>query len=134
MTWCERRSSFCILMRLPVRSSTSSVLAHIGRFSDLVRLLRRWMRWPEATTFTIPSRLSVLLYKLGDALSGLGWRSPVRTTARREIVHGAVGDPRNWSHLTGIWPTDIEVALTRDPASVQERWFARLYLLKPLIF
>jgi len=118
----------------PTRQVVDVVGPRTWRFSDLVRLLRRWMRWPEATTFTIPSRLSVLLYKLGDALSGLGWRSPVRTTARREIVHGAVGDPRNWSHLTGIWPTDIEVALTREPASVQERWFARLYLLKPLIF
>ena len=27
-----------------------------------------------------------------------------------------------------------EHALAREPASVQERWFARLYLLKPLVF
>ena len=101
---------------------------------DFVRLLRRWMRWPEAKTFTVPSWLSILMYKLGDALSGLGWRSPVRTTARREIAYGAVGDPRGWSHLTGIQPTDIELVLTREPASIQERWFARLYFLKPLVF
>lgn len=74
-----------------------------------------------------PCWLSILMYKLGDALSGLGRRSPVRTTARREIAYGAVGDPRGWSHLTGIQPTDIELALTREPASIQDRWFARLY-------
>jgi uncharacterized protein YbjT (DUF2867 family) len=103
-------------------------------FPDFVRLLRRWMRWPEPRVFKVPSSGSTLLYKLGDAVSVLGWRPPARTTARREIVHGAAGDPSRWSHLTGIAPIDIEVALTREPASVQERWFARLYFLKPLVF
>lgn len=44
------------------------------------------------------------------------------------------GDPSGWCRLTGIRPADIEVALTREPASVQDRWFARLYLLKPFVF
>jgi uncharacterized protein YbjT (DUF2867 family) len=103
-------------------------------FSDFVRVLRRWMRWPEPRSFTVPSFFSTLLYKLGDAVTALGWRPPMRTTARREIVHGAAGDPSRWSQLTGITPTDVELALTREPASVQERWFARLYFLKPLLF
>src|SRR5207244_2507096 len=34
----------------------------------------------------------------------------------------------------GIAPRDVEAALASEPASVQERWFARLYSLKPLIF
>jgi hypothetical protein len=92
------------------------------------------MGWPEAKKFTVPSWISLVLYRAGDALSALGWRSPVRTTARREIVYGAVGDPLAWSQITGIQPTDLEVALTREPASVQERWFARLYVLKPVVF
>jgi uncharacterized protein YbjT (DUF2867 family) len=103
-------------------------------FADFVRLLRRWMRWPEPRVFAVPALVSTWLYKLGDAVGALGWRPPVRTTARREIVDGAVGDPSRWSQLTGIAPTDVEVALTREPASVQERWFARLYFLKPLVF
>jgi uncharacterized protein YbjT (DUF2867 family) len=107
---------------------------HAWNFHDFVGLLRCWMRWPESRTFTVPASVSTLLYKVGDAVSALGWRPPVRTTARREIVYGALGDPSRWSQLTGIVPTDIEVALTREPASVQERWFARLYFLKPLVF
>jgi hypothetical protein len=35
--------------------------------------------------------------------------------------------------VTGIDPTKLEAALTAEPASVQERWFASLYLLKPLV-
>jgi hypothetical protein len=103
-------------------------------FFEVVRLLRRWMRWPEAYTVTFPWWFSTLLYKLGDAASVLGWRPPVRTAARREIAYGAVGDPSGWSRLTGMAPTDVEVALAREPASVQDRWFARLYFLKPLLF
>ena len=92
------------------------------------------MRWPEPKTFTVPSWLSVFFYKLGDAASWLGWRPPVRTTARQEVRYGATGDGRGWERLTGLKPTDIEAALTREPASVQERWFAQLYFLKPLVF
>jgi uncharacterized protein YbjT (DUF2867 family) len=103
-------------------------------FSDLVRLLRRWMRWDEVKAIPVPSWLSTLMYRLGDAISALGWRPAVRTTARREVVYGATGDPGEWSRLTGMKATDIETALTSEPASVQDRWFARLYFLKPLIF
>jgi hypothetical protein len=31
-------------------------------------------------------------------------------------------------------PRSLEAALSAEPASVQERWFAGLYMLKPLIF
>jgi hypothetical protein len=82
----------------------------------------------------MPAWIAFVLYKLGDAISVLGWLPPVRSTARREIVYGAVGDSALLVELTGIVPTDIEAALSRKPASVQERWFAKLYLLKPLVF
>jgi hypothetical protein len=42
--------------------------------------------------------------------SAARWRSPVRTTARREIVHGAVGTRATGRTLPES-PTDIEVAL-----------------------
>jgi hypothetical protein len=47
------------------------------------------------------------------------------------MVRGAVGDPGEWVRLTGIRPRSLAEALESRPASVQERWFARLYLLKP---
>ena len=47
---------------------------------------------------------------------------------------GAIGDPAPWQATTGITALDVETALMREPASVQERWFARLYALKPLVF
>jgi hypothetical protein len=57
----------------------------------------------------------------------------MRSTAGREIVRGAVGDASEWVQLTGIEPQSLDVALAAEPASVQERWFAQLYFLKPLL-
>src|SRR5688572_16415021 len=51
-----------------------------------------------------------------------------------EIRRGAIGDPSAWSRLTDIVPRSLSTALSRAPASIQDRWFAGLYLLKPIIF
>jgi hypothetical protein len=36
--------------------------------------------------------------------------------------------------VTGIVPKSLSTALATRPASVQERWFSRLYFLKPIVF
>jgi DoxX-like family len=57
----------------------------------------------------------------------------MRSMAGGEIVRGAVGEPREWVRLTGIEPQSLDAALAAEPPSVQERWFAQLYFLKPVI-
>ncbi len=103
-------------------------------FEDIVALFRTWMRWPKARRFPLPGWFAGLVYRLGDAASLLGWRPPVRTTAAREMVRGATGDDAEFTKLVGREPRDLKEELAAEPASVQERWFARLYLLKPLVF
>jgi len=63
----------------------------------------------------------------------LGWRSPVGSVARRELERGAIGDPTPWQTIMGARPTPLAAALAKEPASVQERRFARLYFLKPVV-
>jgi hypothetical protein len=75
-----------------------------------------------------------LLYSLGDFAGGLGWRPPIRSTARREIVRGALGDPSAWLRVSGIVPKSLSAALAARPASVQKRWLFRIYLMKPIAF
>jgi uncharacterized protein YbjT (DUF2867 family) len=103
-------------------------------FAAIVQEYRRWLGYKRAREFMMPDWLARLLYRLGDFAGLLGWRPPVRSTARREITRGAIGDPNAWSSLTDIIPKSLSTALSREPASVQERWFAGLYLLKPVIF
>jgi hypothetical protein len=82
----------------------------------------------------LPRPAAALLYRLGDFAGWLGWRPPIRSTAEREIARGATGDPSAWIRVTGITPRSLADALAARPASVQERWFAGLYVLKPVAF
>jgi uncharacterized protein YbjT (DUF2867 family) len=101
-------------------------------FPEIVAAYRRWLGWRPARSFTAPGWLMGLAYRAGDGLARLGWRPPIRSTAGREIRRGATGDADPWRRATGIEPQPLAAMLEANPASVQERWFARLYLLKPL--
>jgi uncharacterized protein YbjT (DUF2867 family) len=100
--------------------------------TQIVALYRQWLGWAPARIVPIPMMVAKLLYALGDFTRALGWRPPLGTTARKEMAFGAVGDGDPWREKTGIVPQRLEEALASEPASVQERWFARLYLLKGL--
>jgi uncharacterized protein YbjT (DUF2867 family) len=93
---------------------------------------RRWLGRSDARFVTVPGWLVHAAARLGDLIGLLGWRLPLRSTTRLELMRGAVGDPAPWTRLTGIEPRSLEAALAAEPASVQEQWFARLYLAKPL--
>lgn len=118
----------------PARQTVEVVGPHRYTFEELVALFRKWMRWPPARLVHTPAWLAALIYRLGDFAGWLGWRPPIRSTAQHEMVRGAIGDPARLTELTGIKPRDLETALARTPASVQERWFARVYLLKAFVF
>jgi len=102
-------------------------------FAQVVSIIRRWCRWGPAREIRLPQFLTNVFYRLGDIISLLGWRPPVRTTARLEIARGAVGDVANMERLN-VRPQALADFLVAEPASVQERWFAAMYLLKPVTF
>lgn len=102
-------------------------------FGEVVALIRRWCRWPPARQLRLPQFASSIMYRFGDMVSYLGWRPPVRSTAEREIVRGAIGNPDDMLRL-GLHPKSLPEFFAGEPASVQERWFASMYLVKPAIF
>ena len=104
------------------------------QFDEVVAAYRGWLGWKPARRIWVPGFLMSLMWRLGDFIAWFGWRPPVRSTARREIVRGAIGDNSAWRAAIGIQPRSLGAALAAEPASVQERWFARLYLLKPIAF
>jgi uncharacterized protein YbjT (DUF2867 family) len=93
---------------------------------------RRWLGFGEARFATVPGWLVGAACRLGDLIGLLGWRPSLRSTTRRELMRGAVGNPAPWMRLTGIEPCALSAALAAEPASVQERWFAQLFFAKPL--
>ena len=69
----------------------------------------------------------------GDAAAALGWAPPIRSTSLKEMQRGVEGAPEGWIAATGVTPSSLSEALGKRPASIQEKWFSRLYLLKGLI-
>src|SRR5690606_12004272 len=71
--------------------------------------------------------------RIGDGLSQLGWRPPLRTATISQLANGVDGDPEPWRRASGRRPRDLPTFLASTPAGVQEVWFSRLWLLKPMI-
>ncbi|MGY3032475.1 uncharacterized protein YbjT (DUF2867 family) [Bradyrhizobium sp. USDA 4354] len=86
--------------------------------------------WPR---ISMPSFLLDLGAKIGDVASYLGWMPPMRSTAIAELRRGVRGDPSAWIAATGIAPKTLADVVGRHPATIQDKWFARLFLTKALI-
>jgi DoxX-like family len=99
---------------------------------DVIEAFRRRLGGPQPIV-TLPSWLMSIAAAAGDRCAHLGWRPPIRSTALREMRRGVAGDPQAWSTATGLAPASLEAIVARLPATVQERWFGRLYLAKALI-
>jgi uncharacterized protein YbjT (DUF2867 family) len=68
----------------PARVAMDLVGPHRMSFSEVVQLIRRWLRWRRAPTVAIPTFSASLIYRLGDLANALGWRTPITTTAQAE--------------------------------------------------
>ena len=96
-----------------------------------VDALRAWLG-TGAPRIALPRPLLGLGARLGDLAARLGWRPPVRSVTLAELRRGVEGDPAPWLAATSVAPSSFGETLAARPAGVQERWFARLFLLKPL--
>jgi uncharacterized protein YbjT (DUF2867 family) len=96
---------------------------------EMARFYRRWLGLAGAPVLRLSSALARPLSLGADLAGHLGWRSPLRSTAIR-ISGIGVAPMEGRPTLTTPDPT---LRLAQEPAAVQDLWFARLYLLKPLI-
>jgi uncharacterized protein YbjT (DUF2867 family) len=99
---------------------------------EVVTALRRWLGFAPRPAWIVPCMVTMSIARIADALGWLGWRSPARSNAVAQLAQGVTGDPDAWIRETGIRPRSLDDMLALRPATVQDRWFARLYPLKPL--
>ncbi len=101
--------------------------------AETTTMFRQWLGLPEwRIAFRVPMPLLRGVGWVADWLGWLGWRSPLRTTALQTLKDGVQGSAASWAALGGTPCRSLAETLARIPATVQERWFARLYLLLPL--
>jgi uncharacterized protein YbjT (DUF2867 family) len=102
----------------------------LGGIVDQFRFAFGTAHW---TRIRMPAFLLDLGARLGDLASRLGWMPPMRSTAIAELRRGVVGDPAPWMNATGIVPKTIAQLVGQRSATIQDKWFARLFLVKALV-
>lgn len=96
--------------------------------------LRRWQGYePWSITVALPKMIACTVARCADFLGWLGWRSPLRTSALAALKEGVTGDPTSWEAAGGFRCRSLEETLYAIPATAQDRMFARLYLILPLV-
>ncbi|MEX1109911.1 MAG: NAD(P)H-binding protein [Dongiaceae bacterium] len=100
---------------------------------EVVLTLRQWLGFGPVRTIAFPVSMFRLAAKFGDAMGWLGVPTAFRTTSIAQMEAGsyvvAADQPRRL-------PRDaapLRDGLFAEPATVEDRWHARLYFLKPLL-
>jgi uncharacterized protein YbjT (DUF2867 family) len=114
-----------------VRGTFELVHPDMVTLGHIVAEQRRWLGFAPQPIWRLPGFLARTIVAVADVLGHLGWRSPARSTAFAQLAAAPSGDPAAWSAATGIRPMSLAPILAARPATIQDRWFARLYFLKP---
>jgi len=123
----------CALGTMPTRHVYDLTEPDARGFGETVALMRAWLGFqPHRVSIAVPGIIMRTFAAVADCLGWLGWRSPLRTTAVRTIERGVTGDPSAWQAAGGGSFSALPVTLSAMPVTLQERWFARLYVMLPL--
>lgn len=119
---------------LPPRLAVDLVEGKARSLADVLSAFRAWLGLPQARVVPIPAILGRLAGAGADVLGKLGWRSPLRSSALAALADGVTGNAQPWNDVCDHKLQPLEATLADMPGHVQERWFARLWLAKPVIF
>jgi uncharacterized protein YbjT (DUF2867 family) len=126
-----RTVAFCLDPTAPSKVTWDLVHPQAHRLADIVAATRQWLGLPPRRAIEVPGAVARLIARFADGLGWLGWRSPARSTALAQLAHGVTGNPAAWMAATGRTPQSLADILAVAPATVADRWYARLYWLKP---
>ncbi|MEO8385604.1 MAG: SDR family oxidoreductase [Betaproteobacteria bacterium] len=120
--------------RLPVRIDVDVVAPEPQTLQQIIDRLRAWMGVsPALMSVAVPLWAVGIVAWFADRLGHLGWRSPLRSTALIALENEVLGDPAKLRRLRGMDLMSLEQTLAAMPATIQERWFASLALLMPVM-
>ncbi|MBL4785310.1 MAG: NAD(P)H-binding protein, partial [Cohaesibacteraceae bacterium] len=119
---------------IPSKTDVSICERNSRSLTEIVSMIRSWLGYaPARIQFELPVFSGFVISKFADGLGYLGWRSPLRTTATRILKEGVTADPGPWEEISGLVPRSFDRILLEQSATLQERWFARLSLMLPLV-
>lgn len=101
---------------------------------EIVLAFRNWLGFSRpVAVWRVPHWLTKGTGRLADVAGFLGWRAPLRTTALKVLSDGVIGDPAPWRRVTGEEFKSLAETLKGMPATRQERVFARVQLVFPVL-
>lgn len=115
----------------PARTALDVAGPESVTLADMLRRYRGWLGLKPAPVLRAPSWLTAPMIALGDLAGRLGWPSPLRSTAVRQMNFDVEGDPADLAAL-GIEARGFDRYLSETPASVQDVWHARLWFARPV--
>jgi uncharacterized protein YbjT (DUF2867 family) len=102
------------------------------RLAEVLAALRGWLGLAPAAVVSLPASLGRFAALVSDGLAWLGWRSPMRSASLAQLTAGVRASRADAEQYFGFVPRGLAAILQQWPSGVQERWYARLYFLKPL--
>jgi len=100
---------------------------------ELILTLRQWLGFGPARVVAIPGSLFSLAARLSDALGWIGVPTAFRTTSIEQMEAGSSVAEGDEPKRLPIDAEPLRDGLFTEPATVEDRWHARLYFLKPLL-
>lgn len=120
--------------RLPNGFEADLVEPEAQPLRTVVAAMRHWLGFPKAWGEVLVPRFGVsFVCWLADGLGRLGWRSPLRTTAFNVLADGVEGTHTSLSAYDLAPLSTLPETLRQTPARAEDRLFARMAFLMPLI-
>jgi uncharacterized protein YbjT (DUF2867 family) len=116
----------------PARVLATLSAADAPTLAGLLKALRAWLGLPAAPVIALPAPLGMAASWVADALGWLGWKSALRSAALGQLAQGVQGETSDGARRLGFVPRSLDQILAAWPSTIQDRWFARLYFLKPM--
>ena len=123
-----------IALQKEISATVDLVEGEARTLPEIIAMHRRWLGLGKARVrMPIPSWILSGASWIADALGWLGWRSPLRHNAVLALRHGVIGDTMATERYLSRRPYSLEEVLAANPAGIQDRIFARIDLLLPLM-
>jgi uncharacterized protein YbjT (DUF2867 family) len=120
--------------KTPPRTEADLVEEAVRPLVDIIAATRRWLGFaPARMTLAVPQGAVRLLGRVADGLGRLGWRSPLRSTAVAALELGVLGRAAQTRRALGRPAMPLEDTFQEMPAEVEDRMFARVQILAPLL-
>ena len=120
--------------KIPNGLEVDLVEPQVHTLREVIAQVRHWLGFsPARFEVILPALFVSAVSKLADALSWLGWRSPLRTTAMKVLSEGVQGSFEDLGKFGLPLTSKLSETLIEMPVGVQDRLYARMALLAPVI-